>query len=206
MKKALMFLVLIVSVSLIFWKLFKSKGVENQNVDKNEVAISVKKHSQAFNGSIDNVVSSYIKLKDALVESDTVAVKAWAAIFVSKLNLIDTTELKKDTTLISETVMSTINDLKANANSLLEQTDITEMRKDFSSITDVMFPVFFTAVKYEGPTLYIQNCPMAFNDEIPANWISTSEEVVNPYLGKNHPKYKAGMLHCGEVVDSVKSK
>jgi hypothetical protein len=44
---------------------------------------------------------------------------------------------------------------------------------------------------------------MAFNDEEEANWLSNSSKVVNPYLGKHHPKYKAGMLHCGDVVDSV---
>ena len=205
MKKAILFLVLILSASLLFWGLFKSKEKVNQPETK-EVAISVKAHSEKFNKSINEVVVKYMNIKDAFVDADTAAVKSNARDFINLLNAIDTTELKKDTALIEATVMSAINDLKSNAASILNQTDITEMRKDFSSLTDMMFPAFFTAIKYEGPTLYVQNCPMAFNDEIPANWISNTEEIINPYLGKNHPKYKAGMLHCGEVVDSVKSK
>ena len=33
-----------------------------------------------------------------------------------------------------------------------------------------------------------------------------TEEIINPYLGKNHPEFKSGMLHCGEVKDSIKAK
>ena len=47
---------------------------------------------------------------------------------------------------------------------------------------------------------------MAFGDDQAANWISNSTEIVNPYLGKRHPKYKAGMLHCGELKDSITAK
>lgn len=205
MKKAILFLVLILSASILFWVFFKSKETGNQP-DAKEVAISVKAHSEKFNNSINDVVSKYMNIKDAFVTADTAAVKSNAREFIKLLDAIDTAELNKDTALIVAIVTSAINDLKSNAASILNQTDITEMRKDFSSLTDMMFPTFFTAIKYEGQTLYIQNCPMAFNDEIPANWISNTEEIVNPYLGKNHPKYKAGMLHCGEVVDSVKNK
>jgi hypothetical protein len=44
---------------------------------------------------------------------------------------------------------------------------------------------------------------MAFDGDKDANWISNSNEIVNPYLGKKDPKYKAGMLNCGEVKDSL---
>jgi hypothetical protein len=44
---------------------------------------------------------------------------------------------------------------------------------------------------------------MAFNDNETAFWLSDNREVVNPYLGKKHPKYASGMLHCGEVKDSL---
>ena len=38
-----------------------------------------------------------------------------------------------------------------------------------------------------------------------ANWISNTPEIINPYLGKNHPEFKATMLHCGETKDSIKA-
>jgi len=70
----------------------------------------------------------------------------------------------------------------------------------------MMYPGFFKMINYEGATLYLQYCPMAFGDEKGANWISNSAEIVNPYLGKNHPIYKAAMLHCGELKDSLVRK
>lgn len=95
--------------------------------------------------------------------------------------------------------------VQGNLNSLIVQKDITEMRRDFSSLTEAIFPSFFQAVRYEGDKLYIQRCPMAFNDVEPASWISRSSKIMNPYLGKKHPVYQAGMLHCGEVVDSIQT-
>jgi len=44
---------------------------------------------------------------------------------------------------------------------------------------------------------------MAFNDSDEAYWLSNSREIVNPYLGKKHPRYKAGMLACGDLTDSL---
>jgi hypothetical protein len=73
-------------------------------------------------------------------------------------------------------------------------------------VTEMMYPSFFTAINYEGPKLYLENCPMAFSDSISANWISNSAEIVNPYMGKKHPTYHAGMLACGSVKDSIVAK
>ncbi len=44
---------------------------------------------------------------------------------------------------------------------------------------------------------------MAFNDEFEAWWISTQPEIVNPYLGKKHSKYKDAMLRCGDITDTL---
>jgi hypothetical protein len=95
-----------------------------------------------------------------------------------------------------------LNDVKSNAESLLQQTDITEMRQDFRMIGENIYPLLKT-IHYEGKAIYLQNCPMAFGDDKGANWISSTSEIINPYLGKNHPEFKGTMLHCGEVKDSI---
>jgi len=84
-------------------------------------------------------------------------------------------------------------------------TDIQEMRKDFSMVSENLYP-FFRVINYEGENMYWQNCPMAFDDDKEANWISRTKEVFNPYLGKKHPKYRATMLHCGMVKDTIKAQ
>ncbi len=44
---------------------------------------------------------------------------------------------------------------------------------------------------------------MAFGEGKDASWISSTEEIINPYLGKNHPEFKDSMLHCGEIKDTI---
>ena len=199
-KRFLLVLVTAAVLSLIYFLVLKPS--KNKETEKKEM-LSVKKHSEAFNRSIEDVMKSYFLLKDAFVEADTSSVKAKARELIKVLNAIDTLELKKDTASVYNTVLYTITDLKLNAESMLSQHNIQEMRKDFSSLSDMMYPAFFQTVNYEGPTIYLQNCPMAFDDSIPANWISETREVFNPYLGKKHPEYQAGMLHCGELKDSI---
>ncbi len=203
MKRKLFLSLLAIILICIYWFFIRNKP--QQDATK-EQSISLQKHSEAFNKNINTVVEDYLTLKDAFVEADTIAIKNKAKILISSLNNIDTAELKKDTTALYETIMTSIMDVRSNAESILNQTDITEMRRDFSSLTEMMFPSFFNAIKYEGPTLYLQNCPMAFNDSEPANWISKSKEIINPYMGKKHPKYHSGMINCGEIKDTIKAK
>ncbi|MEP6711472.1 MAG: DUF3347 domain-containing protein [Ferruginibacter sp.] len=204
MKRTIATLIIILIAFCVYWFMLKTKTPPPK--EAKVAPITLKKHSDSFNNSINTVVTDYLGIKDAFVEADTAAAKLKAAAFILSLSNIDTVELKKDTAMVFETVLATISDVRANAASLINQTDITEMRRDFSSLTDMMYPTFFKAIEYEGPKLYLENCPMAFNDEVPANWISNSAEIVNPYLGKKHPKYKGGMINCGEVKDSIIAK
>jgi hypothetical protein len=115
------------------------------------------------------------------------------------------TELKNDAAGIYESAVMQLGDVKANASSLIQQKDLTEMRQDFRMIGESIYPLLKT-INYDGKTLYWQSCPMAFGEDKGADWISNTEEIINPYLGKNHPEYKATMLHCGEIKDSIQAQ
>lgn len=201
MKRFFTLLLLFIVAFGIYWFVFRSKG--NKDNSPKMAAISLKKHSAIFNNSVDKTITAYLDIKNAFVEDDTLKAKESTKIFISLLDSLPLGELKKDTASIFETAQSNVNDIKANALSLLAQTSITEMRHDFSMVTEIMYPSFFKAINYEGPGIYLQSCPMAFGDDQPANWISNSSEVINPYLGKHHPEFKATMLHCGSVKDSI---
>ena len=196
----------LIAVFLFGLYFFFTKKSEVVQPETKKDAIVLKTHSDTFNQSINQMVDTYLSIKDAFVEDDTANIKSKTTEFCRLFESLNLSELEKDSSSIYETVNMTKNDILANANSLLQQKDITEMRRDFSAMTDVMYPTFFNAIKYEGQVLYLQNCPMAFNDTEPANWISNNKEIVNPYLGKHHPKYHSGMLNCGEVKDTIKSK
>jgi hypothetical protein len=201
MRKLIVFLMLVVLGFSVYWFLLRTK--DSKPAEPKQAPITVKKHTDAFNSSIDRLMASYYGIKDAFVEADTTLAKKNTVSFIGLLDSIPVSELEKDDKTIAETAKATLADLKSNAESLLKQTDITEMRQDFRTVSDMLYPAFFKIINYEGPALFLQNCPMAFDGDKDANWISNSSEIVNPYLGKHHPKFKATMLNCGEVKDSI---
>jgi len=204
MKKVLIFGLLIVAAFAVYWFMFRKTG--NDAPDTRQQPIALKKHSDGFNASIDKVVTTYLSIKDAFVTADTATVKKNTMMLVSLLDSIPVSELNNDSANVSEVAKATIADIRANAVSLLSQADITEMRQDFRMMTEMMYPAFFNTINYEGQKLYLQHCPMAFGEDKGADWISNSEEIINPYLGKNHPEYKGSMLHCGEIKDTIKAR
>ena len=197
------FVILILFVALVFgvWWFFL-KGNNTSNEQKLE-PLKVSVHSDEFNKQIDAVVSEYLLLKDAFVNDDTTAVKIEQQKFRVLLDSLNISDLKKDTAGIFESAQAQLQDMKANTVALGKETNLTEMRQGFRMISENLYP-FLKTIHYQGNTLYWQNCPMAFGDDTEASWISNSEEILNPYLGIKHRKYKAGMLHCGEVKDSIK--
>ncbi|MGB5007630.1 MAG: DUF3347 domain-containing protein [Ferruginibacter sp.] len=203
MKNILLFiLVIILAFAGYYWY---SSG--NKKSSENEAKLepfALKKHSEAFNGAVSAAMNAYFDMAEAFVEADTAKVKEHNRRFIQLLDSIPMDELKNDTAHIYDMALNSLSGIKSNAESVLNMTDIQEMRKDFSMVSENLYP-FFRVINYEGENMYWQNCPMAFDDDKEANWISRTKEVYNPYLGKKHPKYRATMLHCGMVKDTIKA-
>ncbi len=204
MKKIIFGLViLILAIAGYYWYKFSSSGGGNKGPKQQPIAL--KKHTGAFNQSITGAMNAYFDLAAAFVEADTVKIKEHGRKFIQLLDSIPMEELKKDTADIYEIALGSFSGIKSNAESILAMTDIQEMRKDFSMVSENLYP-FFKIINYEGEKMYWQNCPMAFGDDKGANWISNSKQVINPYLGKNHPEFKGTMLHCGSIKDTIKAQ
>jgi hypothetical protein len=203
MKRVLVVLLFVVIALTVYWFNFR-KARPHSNGPK-ETPIELKKHSAAFNASVDSMILSYLDIKDAFINQDTAGVKSATRMMIRRADSLHLDELKDDNDAVRASAAATINDIKANAESLLLQTDIKEMREDFRMVTEMMYPAFFQTINYEGRKLYLMHCPMAFGADKGADWISASPEVVNPFFGKNHPEHKDEMLHCGEVKDTIKA-
>ena len=203
MKKILILLIIVLGAFCIYWIFVKGKkqGIEMAKIE----AMVVTRHSAAFNEGMDSLLNAYFALKDAFVEADSLSAKSACKSLIAVADSNRLAELKKDSSGIYESAIMQLSDVKANAESLITQTNLTEMKQDFRMIGESIYPLLKT-IHYEGKTLYWQNCPMAFGEDKGANWISNTEEIINPYLGKKHPEFKSGMLHCGEVKDSIKAK
>jgi hypothetical protein len=103
---------------------------------------------------------------------------------------------------IRQTASNYTGTISGSAMGLIGEKDWTAKKREFQMISDAMYDLART-VQYNGQKIYHQHCPMAFNDEEEAYWLSNSSTIVNPYLGKKHPKYKGAMLECGDVADSL---
>ncbi|MBK7883130.1 MAG: DUF3347 domain-containing protein [Chitinophagaceae bacterium] len=200
MKKILVLLLLVAVAFGIYW--FKFRKTERNSGPKQQ-PLQVNKHSAAFNATMDSLINCYLNIKNSLVEADTAKTKTACRELIQLSDSSKFMELKKDTVGIFTSAVAQLDNIKSNAESLLKQSDITEIRRDFSMISESIYPLLKT-IHYEGKTLFWQNCPMAFNDEEGANWINETSEIINPYLGKHHPTYKAAMLNCGDIKDSIK--
>ena len=200
MKRVLAIVFLVIVILGVWWLFFKTEKPEIV-YESETTQIAVKKHSEAFNASITKALSAYFSMSSAFVEADSAGAKIAAGEFLSAVDSIKIEELEKDDAQILAAAKQQISDLKANAAPILQETNITEMRQDFRMVSENLYP-FLRTIGYEGEKLYWQNCPMAFGDN-EANWLSSTRNIVNPYLGKNHPEYKSSMLNCGEVKDSI---
>ena len=200
MKRVLAIVFLIIVVLAVWFLFFKTDAVPATSNETESIAVA--KHSDEFNQEITNTMNAYMSMKDAFIEGDTLLIKSETSKFINSIDSLDLNELQKNDSSIFMAMQQNISDIKANANPILQEKDLTEMRHDFSMVSENLYP-FLKTVGYEGQKLYWQNCPMAFGEDKPANWLSNTSEILNPYLGKNHPEYKSAMLHCGENMDSL---
>src|SRR5256885_16477683 len=111
-------------------------------------------------------------------------------------------ELKKDT-VIYETAVPILDDAKTEIIGLISDTSLLEKRQSLNLFSNELLS-FLTTIKYDLAKIYFNECPMAFDEGNPAaNWLSATETIRNPYLGLHHPKYKGGMINCGETKATI---
>lgn len=123
--------------------------------------------------SVEKQFQHYIHLKTALVNSDMAEAKSGAQM------LLENTDDDNFKELLS----------KISASS-----DIEEQRTLFSDVTEKMTAIVNASIS--SGEIYQQFCPMAFNNE-GGYWLSTEEEIRNPYFGDR-------MLKCGKVTEIIK--
>lgn len=123
-------------------------------------------------------IQAYLHLKDALVLSDKTEASKNAKMLVASLDNKEGVEIPR----IREYAMK----IKSSAN-------IEAQRKYFKPLSNAM--AAYVAKHDVGIKLYIQHCPMAF-DNAGGNWLSSEEKIFNPYFGDK-------MLHCGVVKEEI---
>jgi hypothetical protein len=188
-------------IGLLAYFLLYSKRSKPHGDEIKEPAQASARYTSGFTNATKGVMDQYYALSEAFVNWDTAAVGQKAVALRESLGTLSFDELKTDTV-----VFETANSYKASIGEELVKlstaSDLTEKRRVFHTASQNLYDLL-RALKYEGETVYLQECPMAFNDTETASWLSPRAELRNPYLGLHHPKYKGGMLECGETKDSL---
>jgi hypothetical protein len=200
MKKALL-LIVVLAVALGITYLLLHKNNVSDNPEKRDAPLAVAAGTSAFNRSFARVLDDYYQLSDAFVEWDTAAIRAKAGKLALGVDSLKLTQLKADSAIVL-TAASLAESIKGEIGGLNGETDMEQKKREFNMITDMLYNLIRT-VRYNGSVVYHMTCPMAFRDSSEGFWLSASSRVVNPYLGKKHPKYSDKMLDCGKVNDSI---
>jgi len=185
------------------WWFFLKKDAPGQKRSAETTKVKVNKHSEEFNQRISNAVNNYLSMKSAFVDADTIKIKLNGQKLIASIDSVRLNDLQKDDSTILLTAQQEVSDIKANADAMLQENALIEMREDFRMVSEKLYD-FLRTINYEGPKLYWQNCPMAFGENKEGNWLSDTSEIINPYLGKNSSGDKSTMPACGETKDSLK--
>ena len=140
-----------------------------------------------FKEQLNKLANAYIQLKDAFVETNATTAATAAEAVVAAIDAMDETVLKEEAYIYW---MEQFDALAAHTAKIVNLQKVEAQRKQFNYVSDALInsiEAFGTA----GKALYVQHCPMAFNNT-GADWIASEEEIQNPYFGDK-------MMRCGLV-------
>lgn len=164
----------------------KTEQADTTTVSKSDTTTSSATVA-ASDFSINEIVSNYLKLKNALTKDDTKGAAAAGNAIVANLAGLDANSLpaqqKKVFTDVADDAKEHSEHIGNNAGKLDHQREhFALLSKDVNDLIKT-----FGA----GQKLYQDFCPM-YNDGKGAIWISETKEIKNPYYGSK-------MLTCGSV-------
>lgn len=144
----------------------------------------------AFQEQLANLSAAYIKLKDDMVEGNSSNIRKTGVAVKQALAKVD---MGLTNGAGHSHWMNMLEPMQESLEVITTSGDRDLQRLQFINLSKALInSVQSFGTSLESP-LYIQFCPMANNDK-GATWISTSEEIINPYFGDV-------MLNCGNVED-----
>ncbi|WP_339757187.1 DUF3347 domain-containing protein [uncultured Winogradskyella sp.] len=185
MKKLKMSIAAVLLLAVTFTNAQEKKKMEHDHGDmKMDHSKMMNKNSDA---NAEAIFSDYFDLKDALVGDDTKKAAHASTKLVATLKAFDKSSYTKEQ---QEELSDIIEDATEHAEHISESA-IDHQREHFKTLSeDIMDMVDITGTKN---TLYQQFCPMYDKGSA---WLSTSDEVRNPYYGSK-------MLKCGKVQKEI---
>lgn len=138
------------------------------------------------------LLTEYLAMKDALTNDNLDDAKQAGT---NILKSIEGANMSLFTGESHSVWMGLSSDLKNALQHVQHFKSLEEIRIAFQQVSNTMIELE-TSFNSNEEALYIIHCPMA-NNNMGADWLSTSKEVKNPYYGQS-------MLTCGEVTKEIK--
>lgn len=202
MKRVLAILGILIVLFVGYIWFFYFRGGKKGPKGPDPKPLTVSKHSPAFNQSVQSLLDAYYSMSEGFVNWDTIVINKQASELRTALENLKIEELKVDTTGIYESALDPLSNTKAATETILNDASLDNKRTAFNQLSENL-RLLFIVVKYDANKLYWQECPMAFGEDRPGNWLSKTDQVRNPYMGLKHPEYKASMLECGGPKDTI---
>ena len=143
-------------------------------------------------GSMKEMVSQYLQMKNALANDNGKDAASAGNAFVESMGKMDknslTADKKKKWDNLSDDAKEMAEHIGKNGDKLEHQ------REHFDMLSKDMYDMVKTFGA--GQTLYQDFCPM-YNNNKGATWLSETKEIKNPYMGKKQPT-------CGSVKEEIK--
>jgi membrane fusion protein, copper/silver efflux system len=142
----------------------------------------------------EGFVATYLDVKDLFVASDSASVRTAAASSLEQLRAVYPGDLPREARRLWEAEKQ---DIELALAGMMQSPELTIQRQQFDRLSAKIIPL---AQRFPLPeqTLYVQHCPMAFNNN-GADWLSVDSEIRNPYFGEK-------MLKCGIIKENISSK
>jgi len=192
--------VLLLITGLVRYFVFPGSGGSSHSGSKPQ-PITVSKHSDIFNNSVEALLNAYYQMTEGFVSGDTTAINKAGYELRTALDSLKIDELQKDS-IIYQTALDPYNNAKIELSSILADPSIDEKRGSLNILSDNLRNLL-VIVKYDRAKVYWQECPKAFGEEQPGNWLSKTDEVRNPYQGIKDPIHGDKMLNCGGPKETI---
>lgn len=139
------------------------------------------------NTSVNNVLKSYLDIKNALAGDNSKTANEEAKKFTAALKVVSTDHMdakqKAGWTKYAEK-------LRYDGDHIGESTNIAHQREHFGSLSANLYALL-KVFHFNDLVLYNQYCPM-----VKKSWISESAAIKNPYFGKE-------MIACGVTKETL---
>jgi hypothetical protein len=148
---------------------------------------SANAQNAAVSTSINNVVTAYINVKNALFADNSKGAATRAKTLNTQINAVSTKDMSAEE---QTTWKANVDKLNMDSKHISESASIDHQREHFASLSKNMYAVL-KAIKVNTATIYWQYCPMK-----KSAWLSDVKDIENPYYGSE-------MANCGKTTETL---